>query len=52
MQWFVTQSKLPLTFTQTLPFPLKIAYFLNDSYDSDRNVNDNSKFHITNLIPF
>ena len=50
IQRFVTQSKLPLTFSKTLLFPHKIAYISNNSYDAYKNGDGNSKFNITKLI--
>ena len=42
VQWFVTQSKLSLIFTQMLLFPYKTAYFwMTDT------IHGNSKFYIT-----
>ena len=37
IQRFDTQSKMSLIFTETLLFPHKTAYFLNDRYDSYKN---------------
>ena len=34
MQWFVTQSKLSLIFTDALLYPRKTAYYLNDWHDA------------------
>ena len=52
MQRFVTQSKLHLIFTETLLFPHKTAYFLNDQHESYKNVDVNSKPYRTKLISF
>ena len=41
-QQFVTQSKLFL-------FPHKTDYFSNNSHGAYKNLDDNSKFHITKL---
>ena len=41
-----------LIFTITLLYPHKTAYFSNDAHDSYKNVDGNSKLHITKLIPF
>ena len=45
-------SRQSLILTKTLLFPHKPAYFLNESHDSYKNEDNNSKFYITNLIPF
>ena len=42
IQQFVTKSKLSLVFTETLLFPHKTAYFLNDRHDSYKNADVNS----------
>ena len=42
IQRFVTKSKLSLIFTETLLFPHKTAYFLNDRHDSYQNADGNS----------
>ena len=54
IQPLVTQSMLSLIFTETLLFPHKAAYFLNDRHDSYKykNPDGNSKSYITKLIPF
>ena len=46
---FLTQSKLFLLFSKTLLFPHKIAYFSNNSNETYKNTNGNSKFNITKL---
>ena len=51
-QWFVTHNNLSLVFTKTLLFQHKTSYFSNESHDSYKNADVNSKFHITKLIPF
>ena len=45
---FITQSKLSLIFTETLLFPYKTEYFLNDRHDSCKNAD--GKSDITRLI--
>ena len=37
IQWFVTQSKLYLIFTEALLFLHKTAYFFNDRHGSYKN---------------
>ena len=41
-----TQSNLSLIFTKTLLFSHKTTYFSNDSYDSYKNADGNSKIYI------
>ena len=50
-QRFFTQSKLSLKFTKLL-FPHKTAYFSNNSHNTYKNADCNSKFNITNLNPW
>ena len=50
IQRLVTQSKLSLIFTETLLFPYKTAYFLNDRHDSCKYAD--GKSDVTRLIPF
>ena len=52
IQRFVTKSKLSLVFTETLLFPHKTTYFLNDRHGSYKNADGNSKSYRTKLIPF
>ena len=52
MQRLVTQSKLSLIFTETLLFPHKTAYFLNDQHDSYKNADGNSKSYPFAQLPF
>ena len=52
IQRFVTKSKLSLIFTETLLFPHKTAYFLNEQHDSYKNADGNLKSYGTKLIPF
>ena len=52
IQRIVTESKLSLIFVETLLFPHKTAYFLNDRHDSYKNADGNSKSYMTKLIPF
>ena len=50
IQRFVTQSKLCYS-KQTLLFPHKTAYFLNNSHKAYKNAHGNSKLNITKLNP-
>ena len=52
IQWFVAQNKLSLNFTETLLFPQKTQYFLNNSHNAYKNSDGNSKCHITKLNPW
>ena len=52
IQWFVTQRKLSLIFAKTLLLPHKRASLLNDSHDSYKSADGNSKLHITRVISF
>ena len=52
IQRLVTKSKLSLIFTETLLFPHKTAYLLNDRHDSYKNADGSSKSYITKLILF
>ena len=52
IQRLVTKCKLSPIFTETLLFPHKTAYFLNDRYDSYKNADCNSKSYVIKLIPF
>ena len=49
IQRFVTRSKLSLIFTETLLFPRKTGYYLNDQHDSYKNADGNSKSYTTKL---
>ena len=49
IQRFVTRSKLSLIFTETLLFPHKTGYYLNDQHDSYKNADGNSKSYTTKL---
>ena len=54
IQLLVTQNKLSLIFTETLLFPHKTAYFLNDRHElyKYKNAYGNSKSSISKLIRF
>ena len=52
MQRFVTQNKLSLSFTKTLLFPDKTAYFSNNSYNLHNNADGNTKCNITKSNPW
>ena len=54
MQRLVTHSKLSLIFTETLLFPHKTAYFLNDRHElyKYKNAYGNSKSSISKLSQF
>ena len=52
IQRFVTQSKLSLILTTGLLFPHKAAYFSNNSHNSYKNADGNSKFKLTKLNPW
>ena len=47
LQRFVTRNKLSLIFTKTILFPHNTAYFMNNSHNTYKNVDGNSKFNIT-----
>ena len=51
IQRFVTQSKLSRNFTDTLLFPQKAAYFLNNLHDAYKNADGNAKLNIIKLKP-